>query len=1312
MLSQPSRWIFTRLLVFLPFLFAGLACAADSGDHPNSFPRVLSSASELDYPPFALVRDDGGADGFSVDLLKAVVSAVGLEITFKVGPWHAIKTGLANGELDVLPLVAHSAERDKAFDFTAPYLRMHGTIFVRRGENSIQDETDLKAKEVLVMRDDMTHEYALRRKLTDRLIPTDSIETAMRLLSDGKHDAVIAQQLVGLQLIKKLGLSNVVCVRSFNESSLKPATDPLSGFEQKICIAVKEGDKELLARLNEGLALVVTTGKYDELYDKWFGPILPQPAVSPARIAKYMFFILLPLLALIGISSAWYLKREVARKTHTIKQSEERLKRSQEIAHLGGWELDLQNNQLTWSDEVYRIFGLQPQQFDATYAAFLNSVHPDDRQKVDDAYAGSLRENRDSYEVEHRVVRPDGEVRHVLERCEHLRDHGGRIVRSVGMVRDITERHMADAALRESEAKYRNLFENMTEEVHFWQVVRDESGQIRTWRLVDVNPPTLKSWGKKTVDEIRGKTADEIFGPGATEHHLPVVHKIMTECVPHVYEDYIPHLDKYFRFAFVPLGNRFITTGADITDIKKIEGNLLRTTELLEKRSRELDAVLSSVQDYVYIFDPEGRFTFANKKLLDLWNMSAGQAVGKTMRDLNYPESVERLLLDGVRRVCQTGEVVINVTHYTSTTGLGGYFENVLSPILGPDGQVAFVAGSSRDISERRRAEEALRQSQATLQAFYDSSPLMMGMVELHGEKVIAVHGNTLVAAFFDTTPDRIPGRDFAELNPNHEINALWLDAYHQCQADHSTVRFEYQQPRFAGGAAWVSATVTPVPAGDSGYPRCGFVAEDITARKRATEAVAASERKYRELLETANSIILRCDHRGVIRFVNDFGLRFFGYSAKELIGRNVMLLVPKGEQSTGGDLDALDRDIVVHSERYTHNENITKDGRSVWVVWANKAILDGQGNVQEILAIGNDVTAMKATEQALRESERRLSLSVSATADAIWEWNLATQETYYSPRWYAMLGYENQVIPMNLEGWKKLCHPDDLQPTLDLIRSRLESSDDLSYSAEFRMRTKDGSWLWILGRGRVVERDEAGRPLLVSGTNTDITERKQAEIVQRNSEERLKASLAEKEVLLKEIHHRVKNNMQVISSLVDLQADAVEDAAMREVFQDVVYRVRSMAMVHEKLYQSSDLARVEFADYTETLLGYLWRAQGAAASGIRLDLDLAPVFLPIHLAVPCGLMLNELFSNTLKHAFSGRPSGQITVSLGQDAGGRVRLEVRDDGNGLPPGLDWKKAPSLGLRLVQMLARQLRATVAVAGDAGTAFTITFAGPKP
>ena len=145
-----------------------------------------------------------------------------------------------------------------------------------------------------------------------------------------------------------------------------------------------------------------------------------------------------------------------------LRRSEARLNRSQEIAHLGSWELDLATNELTWSDEVYRIFGLEPQEFGATYEAFLERVHPDDRRAVDDAYSGSVREGRDTYEIEHRIVRKDtGEVRIVHEKCEHFRDAAGRIVRSFGMVHDITDRKHAEEALRKSEERNRRLIENL-----------------------------------------------------------------------------------------------------------------------------------------------------------------------------------------------------------------------------------------------------------------------------------------------------------------------------------------------------------------------------------------------------------------------------------------------------------------------------------------------------------------------------------------------------------------------------------------------------------------------------------------------------------------------------------------------------------------------------------------------------------------------------------------------------------------------------------------------------------------------------------
>jgi two-component sensor histidine kinase len=211
-----------------------------------------------------------------------------------------------------------------------------------------------------------------------------------------------------------------------------------------------------------------------------------------------------------------------------------------------------------------------------------------------------------------------------------------------------------------------------------------------------------------------------------------------------------------------------------------------------------------------------------------------------------------------------------------------------------------------------------------------------------------------------------------------------------------------------------------------------------------------------------------------------------------------------------------------------------------------------------------------------------------------------------------------------------------------------------------------------------------------------------------QEAEEKIKNTLAEKDVMLREIHHRVKNNLQIISSLVSLQADGQEDERLRTVFGDVRDRIRTMALVHEKLYQTGDLARLNFADYAASLLQFLWRSHGALAEKVRYSITAAPVTMPIVIAVPCGLILNELAGNTLKHAFPAGRSGEVTVRLEHDpASATVCLRVRDNGVGLPAGLEWRQTQSLGLHLVQLLADQLDAVVNLTTESGTEFAVTF-----
>jgi two-component sensor histidine kinase len=229
---------------------------------------------------------------------------------------------------------------------------------------------------------------------------------------------------------------------------------------------------------------------------------------------------------------------------------------------------------------------------------------------------------------------------------------------------------------------------------------------------------------------------------------------------------------------------------------------------------------------------------------------------------------------------------------------------------------------------------------------------------------------------------------------------------------------------------------------------------------------------------------------------------------------------------------------------------------------------------------------------------------------------------------------------------------------------------------------------------------DAVGQPDGIVCAATNISRQKEAE-------ERIRASLNEKELLLKEVHHRVKNNLQVICSLLSLQAQGLEDAKTIRLFEESQGRVRSMALLHEQLCLSNDLARIDFAAYVNELIGHIRRSSNRRNDPVAMTIEIQSFALPLDLAVPCGMIVNELVSNALEHAFPDGRVGQIRIGLVRDATGYC-LTVADDGVGMPATLDNGEITTVGLKVVHALTRQIGGRLEIQHDQGTVFSLRFA----
>ncbi|MRR08450.1 MAG: PAS domain S-box protein, partial [Deltaproteobacteria bacterium] len=338
-----------------------------------------------------------------------------------------------------------------------------------------------------------------------------------------------------------------------------------------------------------------------------------------------------------------------------LRASETRMNRTQEMALLGSWELEAAENKLYWSDQVYSILGLSPQEVDASYEVFLDRVHPDDRTAVDEAYRGSLREGRDTYEIEHRVVRKtDGAVRIVHEKCEHIKDASGKTVRSVGMIHDITERKKVEEKLKESEERYRSLFENMLEGYAYCRMVFDD-GVPADFIYLDVNKAFEVLTGLRNV--VGKKVSEVVPGIRETDSELFRIYgRVASTGMPERFERYVEALGMWFSVSvYSPRKEHFVAVFDVITERKQAEEALRRTHEKLEMRVRERTAELESAHiklkaeaeerkrlatavehaaEGVIIVDPSWHLQYVNPAFTAMTGYSQEESITKDIRFL------------------------------------------------------------------------------------------------------------------------------------------------------------------------------------------------------------------------------------------------------------------------------------------------------------------------------------------------------------------------------------------------------------------------------------------------------------------------------------------------------------------------------------------------------------------------------------------------------------------------------------------------------------------------------------------------------
>jgi len=959
--------IFLLLLAFptLSHVYAlQTAATAEFGSFANEL--ILKTIVIDNYAPYTFVNNEGQPDGFSVDLMRAVAQVMGVKLEIKVDTWDNARHALENGQIDFLPMMAYSAERDKLYDFSPPHTIAYDAFFTRKDASPISSMNDLQGKKIIVMESDQAHDYlkSLASIKAEQLILVASLPEALRLLASGSGDTALMPKLVGLALIRDLNLTD-----------LGPSPVVVEAYNRPFSFAVKEGNQAILERLNQGMSIVKATGQYDEIYKKWFGTLEPI-GVTNEIFLKYLGGIILVFLLIGAVLLLWSysLRKQVAERTRSLemeiqerKWAEGALKENASLLRTVAENypnsyVSIIEKDLTigfTSGQEFKKQDLDPAQF---VGLTLEQVFGEHAPLVRDHYLKTF----DGAETQFVLL-----INHQYQyyRTVPLMDQNGKINRIMAVVENITERKQAEEALRKSEARFRQMFEKHDA---IMLLIEPQTGLImdvnqsaakfygyEKSKLITMNINDINTLAPEQVTEERRKALEE------ERNYFVFTHRLANgkERIVEVHSSPVFVNEKQMLFSVIH----------DISERKRSEQALRESEEKYRLSELELKEAQSTAHIGNWKWDvKKGEITWSDEmfRIFGIEKDSYSGRLGDVIKGVIHPDDLHLVLPSNAAAIANEPieyRIIMpdsSIRHIWAKSG---------TTISDQDGKPAFLTGIAQDITERKKAEVALLESEERFRRLAENAQDLIYRYELSPQR-----GFSYVSRAATVMTGYTPEEHFAD--PDLGFKLVHPDDRHLLESTTQAGR-DIRSPlilrwiRKDGTLLWTEQRNVPIYDESGNLIALEGIAIDITERIRVETALRESEKKYRLIAENTSDgiIIFGADSR--IQYASPGYLKQLGYSEIEELARTPDVIY--------SSLHPDDREVAfakiyeaielkqagaIYSYRVKHAA-----GHYIWREDNAKFQYDSSGKYAGSYVICRDITERKQAEDQLKEQLEEL---------------------------------------------------------------------------------------------------------------------------------------------------------------------------------------------------------------------------------------------------------------------------------------------------------------------------------------------------